>query len=126
MNIVLWILQIFMGLYFLAIGVMHFIIPPGLPAQMAWMYELSPWLHYVSGIAEILGGIGLILPSLLRIRPQLTVWAAYGLIAVMVGAMVWHITRGEVTNLAINLINIALLAVIAYGRSRRAPIPEKV
>ena len=52
MNIILWILQIFLGLYFVVIGVMHFAVPPGLPPQMAWMYELQPWLHWVSGIAE--------------------------------------------------------------------------
>ena len=40
MNIVLWVLQVFLGIYFLAIGIMHFVIPPGLPAQMSWMYDL--------------------------------------------------------------------------------------
>ena len=125
MNIILWILQIFLGLYFVAIGVMHFVIPPGLPAQMAWMYELQPWLHWVSGIAEILGGIGLILPSLTRIRPQLTVWAALGLVAVMIGAMIWHLTRGETQNIGFNILLAALLAFIAYGRYKLQPIPEK-
>ena len=67
MNILLWILQIVLGLYFLAIGIMHFIIPPGLPPAMAWMYELTPTLHYISGIAEILGGLGLILPAVQEI-----------------------------------------------------------
>jgi uncharacterized membrane protein len=125
MNIVLWVLQIFLGLYFLFVGVMHFIVPPGLPPMMSWMYELQPWLHWVSGIAEILGGIGLILPSVTRIRPQLTVWAALGLIAVMVGAIIWHLMRGESQNLIVNLFNIALLAFVAYGRARLRPIPER-
>ena len=80
MNRALWITQISLGVYFVAIGVMHFIVPPGLPVPMAWMYDLQPWMHWVSGIAEILGGIGLILPSLTRIKPQLTVWAGLGLV----------------------------------------------
>ena len=125
MNIILWVLQIFLGLYFIAIGVMHFSPPAGLPPQMGWMYELQPWLHWVSGTAEILGGIGLILPSLLRIKPLLTVWAALGLVAVMIGAMVWHLTRGEAQNIFINLVLAALLAFIAYGRYKLQPIPEK-
>ena len=79
MNIVLWILQVLFGLYFLAVGVMHFIIPPGLPAQMNWMYDLPAWLHWVSGIAEILGGLGLILPGLFRIQTRLVPLAAIGL-----------------------------------------------
>jgi hypothetical protein len=47
MNIALWILQVLLGVYFFFIGVMHFIIPPGLPAPMSWMYALSPTLHLV-------------------------------------------------------------------------------
>ena len=58
MNIVLWVLQVLLGVYFLFVGVNHFIVPPGLPAQMSWMYEISPGMHYFSGIAEILGGAG--------------------------------------------------------------------
>lgn len=125
MGIILWILQILLGLYFIVIGFMHFAIPPGLPPQMAWMYELQPWLHWVSGTAEILGGIGLILPSIFRVRPQLTVWAAVGLIAVMIGAIIWHLTRGETQNLFVNLVLIALLAFVAYGRYKLRPIPAR-
>ncbi len=125
MNILLWALQILFGLYFIAIGFMHFAVPPGLPAPMAWMYELEPWLHWVSGIAEILGGIGLILPSIFRVKPQLTVWAAAGLSAVMVGAMIWHLTRGEVQNIFLNLIIAAIMAFIAYGRAYLRPIAER-
>lgn len=126
MNIILWILQIFFGLYFIAIGVMHFVIPEGLPPQMGWMYELQPWLHWVSGAAEILGGIGLILPSLLRIKPMLTVWAALGLAAVMIGAMIWHLTRGEAQNMGLNIAVALIMGFIAYGRYKLRPIPERV
>ena len=125
MNIILWILQIFFGLYFIAIGVMHFAIPEGLPPQMGWMYELQPWLHWVSGTAEILGGIGLILPSLLRIKPMLTVWAAIGLVAVMIGAMIWHLTRGEAQNMGLNIAIALIMGFIAYGRYKLRPIPER-
>ena len=79
MNILLWILQILFGLYFVAMGAMHLIVPPGLPAPMSWMYDLSPWLHWVSGIAEILGGLGLILPGIFRIQTRLVPLAASGL-----------------------------------------------
>jgi putative oxidoreductase len=125
MNIVLWVLQVLLGLYFLFIGVMHFVIPPGLPAMMAWMYELSPTLHTVSGIAEILGGLGLILPSVTKIQPRLTPLAGTGLILVMIGALIWHVQRGEMANLGINIGNIVMLAFVAYGRWKLAPIGDK-
>jgi uncharacterized membrane protein len=51
-----------------AIGVMHFAVPEGLPDQMAWMYDLPTWLHVASGTAELLGGLGLVLPAATRIR----------------------------------------------------------
>ena len=125
MNIVLWILQILLGLYFLAVGVMHFVIPPGLPAQMAWMYELPAWLHWISGIAEILGGLGLILPGLFRIQTRLIPLAASGLALVMAGAVIYHVTRGEYQNILFNVILAALLVFVAYGRSRLAPLQDR-
>jgi uncharacterized membrane protein len=125
MNIVLWVLQVFLGIYFLAIGIMHFVVPPGLPAQMSWMYDLPDWLHWVSGIAEILGGLGLILPSATRIKPWLTPLAALGLAVVMGGAVVYHALRGEWMNITLNIINAAVLLFVAYGRWKLRPIEEK-
>jgi uncharacterized membrane protein len=125
MNILLWILQILLGVYFIFVGVSHFIVPPNLPAPMSWMYELPTWLHVVSGAAEILGGLGLILPGLTRIQTRLTPVAASGLVLVMVGAMIYHVLRGEFTNLVMNLILAALLAFIAYGRTRLSPLTDR-
>ena len=125
MNKLLWVLQIVFGLYFVGVGVMHFIVPDGLPAQMEWMYELSDTLHVVSGTAEILGGLGLILPAVTRIQPELVAYAALGLAAVMVGAVVWHLGRGESLQIVLNLVNIAILGFIAYGRLRLHPLEAR-
>jgi uncharacterized membrane protein YphA (DoxX/SURF4 family) len=124
MNIVLWILQIVLGLYFISVGISHFIVPPGLPAPMAWMYDLPPLLHYLSGTAEILGGLGLILPGVFRIQTRLIPLAAIGLILVMAGAAVFHLARGEYSNIVQNIILAIFLAIIAYGRTKN-PIPER-
>ena len=125
MNILFWVLQMVLGIYFFSVGVMHFIVPPGLPAPMSWMYELPAWLHWVSGLAEILGGLGLILPGLTRIQTRLTPLAGAGLALVMVGAAVYHIPRGEFQNIFINLLLAALVAFIAYGRWRLKPLPDR-
>ena len=82
------------GIYFVAVGILHFVVPEGLPAFMAWMYELSDPLHAVAGTAEIFGGLGLILPRLISVAPRLTGAAASGLSLVMVGAAAWHGSRG--------------------------------
>jgi uncharacterized membrane protein YphA (DoxX/SURF4 family) len=89
------------------------------------MYDLSPALHTIIGVLEILGGAGLVLPALTRIQPRLTPLAAAGLALVMVGAAVWHITRGEFPNIGINVANFVMLAFLAYGRWRLAPIEDR-
>lgn len=125
MNILLWVLQIFFGIYFFLVGVMHFVIPPGLPAQMAWMYDLDPTLHWISGTAEILGGLGLILPGVTRIKTWLTPLAALGLAIVMVLAMVYHLQRGEGLNIVLNLFAAVIMAFLAYGRWKLLPLPDR-
>lgn len=122
MNTLLWLLQILFGIYFFAVGVMHFIIPPGLPEAMSWMYDLSDTLHIVAGTAEILAGLGLILPGVFKIKTWLTPLAALGMILVMIGAAVYHIQRGEILNIGINLLNAGVMAFIAYGRWKLRPL----
>ncbi|MBT7188639.1 MAG: DoxX family protein [Anaerolineae bacterium] len=125
MNIFLWVLQVLFGVYFLFIGVTHFTLPPGLPAPMSWMYELSPALHAFSGIAEILGGLGLILPGLTKIQTRLTPLAGLGLVLVMLGALVWHLQRGETQNIMFNIVLALIVGFIAYGRWKLSPLTNK-
>ena len=125
MNIFLWVLQFLLGIYFFMTGIVHFIVPPGLPAPMAWMYELPSGLHYFSGIAEILAGVGLILPGLTRIQPRLTTFAALGLVLLMLGAAVWHLPRGEFQNIVMNLILAGVVGFLAYGRWKLSPLKAK-
>ena len=102
---------------------LHVVVPAGLPAVMAWMYDLPTWVHYVSGTAEIVGGLGLVLPGLVRIRTELAPLAAAGLTLVMLFAAAWHLPRGEVQNLVTNLVIAGVLAFVAYLRWRRHPLP---
>ncbi|MEK7326854.1 MAG: DoxX family protein [Chloroflexota bacterium] len=125
MNILLWVLQVLLGILFLYNGILHFIVPPGLPPQMAWMYELPTGLHYFSGTAEILIGLGLILPGLTRIQTRLTPLAALGLVLVMAGAAVWHITRNSVADVVGNIILMGLAGFVAYGRWKLSPLKDK-
>jgi uncharacterized membrane protein len=80
-----WLITVAM----VTVGVLHFvrpddfvtIVPDVLPAKLA--------LVYVSGVAEIAGGLGLILPATRR-------WAAWGLIALYVAVFPANI------NMAVN------------------------
>lgn len=125
MNILLWVLQILLGLLFFYNGITHLNVPPGLPEQMAWMYDLPPALHYFAGIAEILAALGLILPGLTRIQTRLTPLAALGLVFVMLGAAVWQLSRGELANVALTLVLAGMAGFVAYGRWKLSPVKDR-
>jgi len=123
MHKTLWVLQWVFGVIFIASGIIHLALPDGLPAQMEWMYDLGEGLHYITGLAEILGGLGLILPGLTKIRAELTPLAASGLAMLMVGAAIWHMPRGEIQNSVQNLVFAAVMAYVAYARWKKEPLP---
>jgi uncharacterized membrane protein len=125
MHAITWLLQVVLGLWFIAMGALHLTLPPGLPEQMAWMHDLSAGQHWASGIAEIAGGLGLLLPSMTRIKPSLTPLAAVGLVVVMGGAAVWHLGRGETQSVAMNIVLGVLLVIIAFVRWRVRPIEPR-
>ena len=71
---------------------------------------------------EILGGLGLVLPGMLRIRTALTPLAAAGLFIIMVGAVVITIQTMGSALAALPFVTGALALFVAYGRWRLAPL----
>jgi len=127
MSAVFWIVQWLFGVYFISIGVLHFIVPPGLPEAMAWMYDLSPTLHVVSGTFEILGGLGLLLPALTKRAVFLVPLAALGLAGVMIAAMIWHIQQGTLLETGpLNIIIAVIMVFLAWGRWKLRPHVARV
>ena len=123
MNVVLWILQVLLALAFLAHGWLLLAPPPAIAAQMN--ASLPRWFQLFLGVAEILAGIGLTLPGITRIKPWLVVWAAGGIMIVMVSATVWHLMRGEISSAVVTLILLAIATFVAYMRHRVRPIPSR-
>jgi uncharacterized membrane protein len=121
-NRALWIVQGGLGVFFVGFGIAHFVVPEGLPEYAAWMYDMSTPLHLAAGTAEILGGLGLIVPAATRILPALTPIAAVGLIVVMLGAVVFHLGREEYVNVVGNVALAVVLAFVAWGRWSGEPI----
>jgi uncharacterized membrane protein YphA (DoxX/SURF4 family) len=126
MNILLWVLQILLAVLSAYTGVIHYVVPPNLPAPLQWMYDLPAPLHAIAGTAELLAAVGLILPGLTRIQTRLTPLAAFGLVLVMLGAIVFHISRGEILNAVVDLVFAALASFVAYGRWRISPLSDRV
>lgn len=125
MNVLLWIVQIALGVYFILTGFIHYTVPPNLPAPMQWMYEFPTAFHYIIGTAELLGGLGLILLGVIRIQTWLIPVAAAGLFTIMLGAIVYHLTRAEYQNILMNLILAGAAAFVAYGRLWLVPLTDR-
>lgn len=126
MNIGLWVVQVLLGLLFIMAGMSKaFQSIEALSEQLPWVTSTPIALVKFIGISELLGGIGILLPSILRIKPHLTVWAAYGLSAVMVLAAGFHASRGEFEAIGANVIMLALMLFVAWGRSKKVVILPK-
>lgn len=124
MNRVLWVVQGLLAVVFLMSGVMKLTTPPEvMAAQMA--LPLPIWFVSFIGVCEVLGGLGLVFPGLLRIRTELTAMAAAGLTVIMVGAVVTTLLGGLGFAMAsMPLAVLLLVAFVAFGRTRLAPLPE--
>jgi hypothetical protein len=77
------------------------------------------------GVCEVLGGLGLILPGLLRIKPVLTPLAAAGLVIIMIGATAISLKAPSPASALFPFATGVLAAFVAYGRWKIAPIAAR-
>jgi hypothetical protein len=115
----LWIVQALLALLFLFAGVSKLIMP--IEEMTRDVQMPGAFLRFIA-VVEILGALGLILPSLLRILPWLTPLAAAGLVVVMLGATAISLKIGTVALALMPLVVGLLAAFVAYGRWKLAPI----
>lgn len=117
MNTLLWIIQGLLALVFIVTGFPKLVrTKEQLVSQMGALEDLSLTQIHMIGVAEVAGGIGLILPSLTRILPWLSPLAALGLVLVMVGASVTNFRRKEYPKIALTLVLLCLSLLVAAGR----------
>jgi len=107
----MWILQGLLALLFLFAGGMKLVLPI---EEMTKQIPLpGAFLRFI-GVAETLGGFGLILPGLTGIRPGLTPLAAGGLVIIMIGATVVSAATSGIASALFPLVVGLLLAFVAY------------
>jgi uncharacterized membrane protein YphA (DoxX/SURF4 family) len=118
----LWTAQVLLALTFLFAGGMKLVAPAEMlkgPVPLPVLF-----LRFI-GLCETLGAIGLILPSVTRIKPWLTPLAASGLIVIMIGATAITLIGGQFGPALVPLVVGSLAVFVANGRSRLAPISKK-
>ena len=121
-NRLLWTAQSLAAVLFLFAGSVKFIIPAEKMQQGPIILPIA-FLHFI-GVCECLGALGLLLPSILRIRTSLTPLAAAGLTLIMIGATtVSVLAMGAAAGILPAVVGV-VTAWIAYGRTRVIPIED--
>lgn len=100
-----WVLTVFM----VGAGVNHFLSPAAYVGMMPAALPQPLALVYVSGVAEALGGLGLILPATRR-------FAAWGLIALFIAVFPANL------NMAINQLSLGTHSLPSWVLWARLPL----
>lgn len=126
LHIVLWIVQVLLAAMLLWAGYTKVSQPiEELALKLPWAKDIPLLLVRFIGISELAGALGLILPSLLRIQSELTVWAGIGIMLIMIFAAVFHISRAEYTYIPMNVVMLVAGAFVAWGRNSQAVIEDR-
>jgi hypothetical protein len=126
MNTWLWILQVVLAANFLGHAWFYLAWPTAL---VDWASHhgpkflgLTPGFRHFIGVAEALGAAGLILPGLTGLGLWLTPLAAAGLMIVMAGAVVFHLSGREIGMVLVCGLEFVLVTLVAYVRWRVLPL----
>lgn len=122
MNIVLWVLQGLAALVYGASGVMKVFMFDEVSKDVPSFGALPKEAWQALGVLELVCVLGLVLPSLLRWQPRLTVFAA-ALLAVESPVFIGvHAKYRETGSIVMSAILGLLVAFVAYGRGVLSPI----
>ena len=125
LHIALWITQAILAMLFIGTGIFKLVTPVSTLADMwPWAGEYPGMLRF-TGIIDLIGGIGVILPTLTRIKPNLAALAALGCAALMLTAIVFHFSRGEGPNTLFNFVMLGLALFVFWGRKSKAPMSPR-
>lgn len=122
MGTLLWILQILAALLFSASGVMKVFLFEKVSADVPSFGALPRRAWTALGIVELVCVVGLIVPSVLRWQPTLSVVAA-AVLALETLVFIWvHVKYREVAPIVFSVVLGLVMGFVAYGRLVLAPI----
>ena len=114
LNVVLWSVQGFLALFFLAAGAPK-LIGRGLERWTGFSDVPRPLVVFI-GVAEVLAAAGLVVPMATGIAPWLTPLAALGLVIIVLMATGFHLRADERINALETGLWASIAVVIAIGR----------
>lgn len=124
LNIGLWVAQVFIALTFIGTAFWKALTPVDqLSKLIPWTGEFPPGFVFFIAAVDLLGGVGVILPTLLKIKPKVAVFAALGCAALMLSAVIFHFMRGEGAVTPFNFFMMGLSLFVAWGRWKYVTAP---
>ena len=126
MNTVLWVTTGVLAAVFLSGSMGQLLLPKhkyrALGPSQHWVDDFSAGHLKAIGAVKLTGVLGLSLPGLLGVVPQLVPIAACGLMLFMAGAVTTRFRRSEWRYMIGDLAFVSLFAFIAWGRFVIAPL----
>ena len=125
-HITLWVLQSLLALAFGSAAAMKFnMTAEEVAKQLTFVSpDQAVMLIRVVGVCEVAAMLGMILPSALRILPQLTVAASIGIVVLMLCAAAISYQQGVVMAIP-PLVFAGIATTVAFGRITKAVITPK-
>lgn len=115
-NIALWLAQASLASALLFSGFIK-LTQPSTDIVSIWrwtvQYQDAVWLV---GAVEVVLGIGILIPELLRIAMRVTVWAAYACVMWTIAFGIFLVLQKDLTTLSSYFPNLLLGAFVAWGR----------
>lgn len=125
MNTALWIVAGALAVGFAAGGASLLVMSRtryrALGANQHWVDDFTPAQLKAVGSIKLVGALGLVLPALGNVAPNLVPFAAIGLMLFMAGAATTRFRRGEWGYMLGDVAFIGAFAFIAWGRIALAP-----
>jgi hypothetical protein len=115
-EIAVWGVQLALACLYGFTGFMKATQPIEVLTQMMGWPGTMPGLTRFIGFAELAGAVGLILPAATGIMPRLTALAAAGLAVIQLLAIPFHLYRGELGIVPVNLILLGLAVFVLRRR----------
>lgn len=118
MNTLLWLVQLLLALTFLAFGLLHLLRPRDKLLQVTpWVEDYPQTLVKAVGALELMGALGVVLPSALGTAPGVVVASAVGLGLISLGGVVVHLLRSERDRVALPAVLLVAAVFVAWGRA---------
>lgn len=112
-TLITWVLQILLAASLTYGGLMKLVTPVDQLAQIwPWVSEVPSQLLWGTAIVDLLGAVGIVLPKLFQIKPQLSRWTAYGILGLMLSAIIFHVVRDEVKVIGFNIFLMILTLIL--------------